>query len=99
MFKESMMLAELIRIIFGAGMFINAALFIPQAVRIIKIKNTEDLSLVTFTGFCLIQASAIAYGYVQHDLYLMFGYGLSLLTCGFVTLLIVFYRKNNLNER
>jgi uncharacterized protein with PQ loop repeat len=87
------MLAEVIRIIFGASMFINAALFIPQAVRILRAKDAKELSFITFGGFCLIQASAVAYGYVQHDYYLMFGYSLSLVTCGFVFLLILFYRK------
>lgn len=86
------MLKQFIQVIFGAGMFINAALFIPQAIRILRTNSTEGLSLITFGGFCLIQASGVAYGYVQHDYYLSFGYALSLLTCGFVTLLITINR-------
>ena len=87
------MLNEFVRIIFGAGMFINAALFIPQVIRILKTKNTQGLSLITFVGFCLIQSSTIAYGYIQKDLLLMVGYALSLFTCGTVCILILIYRN------
>ncbi len=86
------MLKQFIQIIFGAGMYINAALFIPQTIRILRTKSAEGLSLITFGGFCLIQTSGVAYGYIQHDYYLSFGFALSLLTCGFVTLLIIINR-------
>lgn len=88
------MLKEVIHIIFGMAMFINAALFIPQAIKLLRIKQAKDLSLITFGGFCLIQASAVAYGYIQNDLYMAGIYSLSLLTCGFVTFLIFLYWKN-----
>ncbi len=87
------MIAEFIRIVFGLGMFINAALFVPQAIRIVRTKSAEGLSLITFGGFCLIQLSAIAYGYIEHDYYLSLGYALSFVSCGCVTLLILFYRR------
>lgn len=81
-----------IDIIFGAGLIINAFLFIPQAIRIYRLKDAKDLSLITFIGFCLIQTSAIAYGFFHKDYILMYGYAFSLFTCGIVTYLGIYYR-------
>ncbi|MFN7096045.1 MAG: SemiSWEET family sugar transporter [Gammaproteobacteria bacterium] len=78
--------------VFGAGLFINALLFVPQAIRIYKCKESKDLSLITFVGFCLIQLSAIIYGFLHHDYILMYGYMFSLFTCGVVTVLGIYYR-------
>lgn len=85
-------IADLIKSIFGVSMFINAALFIPQALRLLKEKTSSNVSLVTFAGFCLIQIATIAYGYLRADYLLMIGFGLSFITCGFVTILIIYYR-------
>lgn len=82
--------------IFSFGLFINAMLFIPQAIKLIKIKNPYGLSLITFIGFCLTQLSAIMYGIIKHDYVLAIGYGLSLITCGTVTFLLLLYRKNKI---
>lgn len=87
------MVKEIIQVTFGMAMFINAALFIPQAIKILRTKEAKDLSLIMFGGFCLIQASAVAYGYIQHDFYMAGVYSLSLLSCGFVTFLIFLYRN------
>lgn len=94
-----MWLTIIINTIFGVGLFINACLFIPQALRIIRTKCAYDLSLTTFIGFCLTQMAAIAYGYIHNDLILMVGYILSLISCGFVTILIIIYRKGNLASK
>jgi MtN3 and saliva related transmembrane protein len=83
-----------IDLVFGIGLFINAMLFIPQAFRIFQKKESRDLSLTTFIGFCLTQLSAIIYGYLHKDYILMFGYILALITCGSVTMLILFFRLN-----
>lgn len=77
--------------VFGAGLFINALLFIPQAIKLYRTKNSRELSKVTFIGFCFIQLTAIFYGLLHHDWVLVFGYGLSLVTCGWTTVLIIFY--------
>ena len=79
-------------IFFSISMFVNGSLFIPQALKIIKEKRTSELSLIMFAGFCLIQISTVVHGYFQNDLALMVGVGYSLLTCGFVTILIIRYR-------
>lgn len=84
---------KIITFIFGCGLIFNAILFIPQALRIYKTKSSKDLSLITFVGFTLTLLAAVAYGFIQKDNVLIFGYLISLLTCGAVTLLIFIYRR------
>ena len=86
-------LRDIIDIIFAAGLFINALLFVPQATRIFKNKTSENLSLTMFIGFLLIQLAAVLYGFFNNDYLLAFGYMLSVITCGTVTVLIFMYRK------
>lgn len=81
-----------IETVFGLGMFINAILFIPQVIRLLKTHNSNDLSLLTFGGFNFIQIFCILHGYLHQDYIFMFGMALSLLTSGTVTLLIIIFR-------
>ena len=41
--------------LFGMGLFVNAALFIPQAIKLFREKDSKELSLITFLGFNAIQ--------------------------------------------
>ena len=82
---------EMITALFGFGLFVNALLFIPQIMKLHKTKNAQDVSKITFVGFCFMQISAILYGAIHHDMILMAGYGLSLLTCLIATVLIFRY--------
>ena len=87
-------------IFFSLSMFANGTLFIPQAVRIIKQKSANDLSLVLFLGFNVIQLATVIHGYFQQDKALMIGMGYSFLTCATVSMLIIYYRtKKTLNFR
>jgi MtN3 and saliva related transmembrane protein len=52
---------------FGMAMFINAALFLPQVIKLYKTKSTKGLSLITFIGFNIIQLSSILHGYIRKD--------------------------------
>ncbi len=81
-----------VNIIFYLGVFINAALFIPQAVKIFKQRSAKGLSLITFGGYNILQTLAILHGYFHHDLKLMIGMILSLITCGCITFGILYYR-------
>jgi PAS domain S-box-containing protein len=85
--------AHIIEYIFGAALFINAALFIPQALRILKKKSARDTSLVTFLGFFLIQLAITLHAYVKHDYLLLAGYVVSMIACGFVVVVILVYRN------
>jgi MtN3 and saliva related transmembrane protein len=77
---------------FSLGLFINAALFIPQSMRLMKTKDASDVSLITFFGFFLIQFTIIAHGDLVHDTLLAYGTYLSVLTNGHVLYLIIYYR-------
>jgi MtN3 and saliva related transmembrane protein len=77
--------------IFGAGLVINAGLFIPQAIKIWKEKTAKGVSLTTFGGFNILQISGILHGYFNSDPFLMWGMCISFITCGFVTVGILIY--------
>ena len=83
-----------VQIMFGFSVFLNALLFVPQAINILKSKSANNLSLLTFLGFNFIQLFTILHGYLTKDYTLMIGFALSFITCGFVTVLILRYRKN-----
>jgi MtN3 and saliva related transmembrane protein len=90
--KMSGWVQDLVSWLFGISLFVNAVLFFPQIVRLWRQKNSKDVSLMTFGGFCIMQLIAVCYGYFKGDSILVFGYLLSLFSCGLVTFLIVFYR-------
>lgn len=82
---------EIISAIFGAGLIINAALFVPQAWHLWKAKRADGVSIPSFLGFCAIQLVGILDGYYQHDGALMVGMSATLLTCGTATGLAIYY--------
>jgi MtN3 and saliva related transmembrane protein len=92
MHKMPIWIKDIIEIIFSFGLFINALLFLPQAIKLFKIKNSKELSLLTFAGFNVIQLFVVLHGYIVKDYLLVFGYTLSFITCGGVAVLIVWYR-------
>lgn len=77
---------------FILGIFLNASLFIPQIILLYRTKKADNISLPMFLGFNMIQLSTIIHGYMVTDYILMWGYVLSLVSCGIVTLLILHYR-------
>lgn len=82
----------LIELGFSLSLMINAALFIPQIISILKNKSAESLSLITFGGFNIIQLFTFLHGIMAKDYILAFGFGLSIITCGMVTYLIIYYK-------
>lgn len=91
-----MFFAKVIEIFFSLALFINALLFIPQALKIIRNQHADDVSLLTFMGFLAIQLLVIAHGILHHDKLLIIGTGLSLISCGAVVLLIIYFRIKTL---
>jgi MtN3 and saliva related transmembrane protein len=77
---------------FSSSLLVNAALFIPQIITLIKRKSAMDASLLTFAGFNVIQLFTMLHGLLTHDYLLVAGYILSILTCGTVSVLIIYYR-------
>ncbi len=87
---------EVVAVIFGLGLLGNALLFVPQAIAVWRKKSDEGISLITFGGFSILQAIGIVHGTYQRDLSLIIGMAASLLTCGTVTSLTIFYRLRRL---
>jgi MtN3 and saliva related transmembrane protein len=87
---------EIVALIFGLGLGCNALLFVPQALAIWRKKSDEGVSLLTFGGFNILQAIGIVHGHYQGDPSLVYGMAASLLTCGVVTALTIYYRVRRL---
>lgn len=85
---------ETIEFIFGTALFINALLFIPQSIRILKERTAKGVSLFTFLGLLLIQLAIVLHGIIIHDYLLIWGYLVSMATTGTVVALILRYRKS-----
>ena len=89
---------ELFDWLFGLGLGCNALLFVPQVLAVWRKKTDEGISLITFGGFSILQAVGIVHGVNHHDWSLILGMAASLLTCGSVTALTVFYRVRRLRR-
>ena len=79
-------------IFYGAALFVNAFLFLPQAWKIYKNKSAKDASLITFGGFNLIQLLGFINGLHHLDYALIFGQAISMIACGAVTIQIIGYK-------
>jgi len=90
-------------LLYGSALFVNAALFIPQAWKIYTKKTAEEASLITFGGFNIIQILGFINGIYNQDYALIYGQAISVVACGLVTLQIIiyrfkFYRKKDNNK-
>lgn len=83
---------EIVDILYFLMLFLNAIIFVPQAYRLYKTKNSRHLSLITFLGFNILQVLAIINGIIYHDPAQEYGMIPSVFTCGAVVFLIVLYR-------
>ena len=81
-----------VALVFGLGMVVNALLFLPQALAIVRARRAEGVSIVTFLGFNAMQAVGVLHGYLEKDWPLVIGMFASLITCGAVTVLAVMFR-------
>lgn len=90
---------ELITWLFGLGLMGNALLFLPQIIAVWKKKSAEGVSLITFGGFSLLQAVSVIHGLYEHDYAMVYGMGSSLLSCGTLTLLTIYFRLRNLRKQ
>jgi MtN3 and saliva related transmembrane protein len=89
---------DIVTFLFGLGLLGNAALFVPQAIAVWRKKSDEGISLITFGGFSILQVVGIVHGLYEHDWSLIVGMSASLLTCGTVTFLTIFYRIRRLGN-
>lgn len=86
---------EIVALIFGFAMIINACLFIPQSLHLWRTKSSRGISVASFAGFNALQLVGVIHGYFQRDYALLAGMLASLITCGSVTLLAAVYRPAN----
>jgi len=86
---------ETVAFVFGLGMVLNAALFVPQALHLWRTKTAQGVSILSFAGFNALQAVGALHGYFQHDRALMIGMLASLATCGSVTVLAAHYSRKS----
>lgn len=84
---------DIIQLIFAIALFINAALFIPQAIRIYTSKSAQNISLLTFGGFLCIQFATVLHAWIVKDYILLIGFLLSMLTCGSVVFFVLRYQN------
>lgn len=84
---------DIVAVIFGFAMMLNACLFVPQAWHLWRTKSAQGISVLSFAGFNALQAVGVAHGYFQQDYALMTGMFASLLTCGSVTVLAAYYSR------
>ncbi|MCD6044866.1 MAG: Uncharacterized protein K0R48_29 [Gammaproteobacteria bacterium] len=87
-----MIFDKIIESSFTISLVVNAALFIPQIMRILKSKDAKEVSFITFFGFWLIQLATTLHGFLNRDYLLAFGTLASMVTCGTVIWLIILYR-------
>ena len=80
--------------LFAASLFVNALLFIPQAWRLYKQKESKEVSLITFIGFWIGQLLTVCHALIKSDWILFSGYIFALITCGTVIILTIKYRCN-----
>jgi MtN3 and saliva related transmembrane protein len=88
---------QIVAVVFGFGLLCNALLFVPQVIAVWRKKSDEGISLITFGGFSILQIVAITHGVYQHDPSLIVGMAASLLSCGTVAVLTIFYRLRRLS--
>lgn len=86
---------DLSDLLYGIALFINAALFIPQAIKIFLRKDANEISIITFGGFNLIQTLGLINGIYNNDYALIYGQAISLIACGLVTIQIIFFKIKN----
>ena len=88
-------LKDFVNLIFSCSLLLNALLFIPQAIKVLKEKESKNLSLITYIGFLGIQFMTVLHGILINDWLLVGGYIFSMITCGTVILLAIIYRNKN----
>lgn len=93
-----MLWSRIIEFGFSISILVNAILFIPQALILIQTKHAKDISLMTFVGFNIIQLFTLFHGLLVHDYILVIGYFFSIVTCGSVSVLIIYYKYVKTNE-
>lgn len=88
-------LKTVLEFLFGLGILINTAVYIPQAIKLIRAKHAREISLLTFSAFNIFLAIQLVYAYLNHDMHFFLGTLLIFCASILVTILIVYFRIKN----
>lgn len=89
----------IVDLIFDVALFVNAVIYVPQVLKVIRLKEARELSFITFFGICLLQLSMALHGYVHQDYGLMIGMLAAFLVSLVLTFLLVKYRKESCSSK
>lgn len=85
-----------IDILFSLGLLAAGLLMIPQIIKLIRVKNSKDFSLLSYAGFNIFQLGMVLHGVFQHDLALVIGMSLCFILNLSTVVLIVRYRQRRI---
>tara|TARA_B100000989_G_scaffold289588_1_gene261649 strand:- start:74 stop:343 length:270 start_codon:yes stop_codon:yes gene_type:complete len=80
------------------GMFaalLTTLAFIPQVLKVIKLKKTDGLSLTTYIIFTLGVALWLVYGFFKNSISMVLGNGITLILSMIILVYIVIEKKSN----
>jgi uncharacterized protein with PQ loop repeat len=86
------LITYLIRIVYGAAFLWTVLAAFPQISTLRRLKDSRELSLITFLGLNFIQAVTIFHAYFHREWLLLIGMLLFLAVYGYISFLIVYYR-------
>tara|TARA_B100001057_G_scaffold443336_1_gene479368 strand:- start:10 stop:270 length:261 start_codon:yes stop_codon:yes gene_type:complete len=66
--------------------------FVPQVLKVIKLKKTEDLSLSTYVIFTLGVGLWLVYGFLKNSISMILGNGITLILC-FIILMYILKKR------
>ena len=69
--------------------------FVPQVLKVIKLKKTDSLSLSTYVIFTLGVALWLVYGFFKNSISMVLGNGITLILSLIILLYIIKEKKSN----
>jgi len=81
-----------VEVLFAGALVINMFLYVPQIIVLLKTKNSQNISIVTFIGITFSQLFIVLHSILNKDYLLLVGCLGTLVTCGSATALAIYYR-------
>ena len=79
---------NIVDLLFGTALVVNAIVFLPQIIKVLRRKTSHVLSILTLGGWIFLQLTLLFYGIVNRNYLLALSCVFSLLTCIVVVILI-----------
>ena len=84
-----------IEIIGMSAAILTTLAFVPQVLKVIKLKKTDSLSLSTYVIFTLGVALWLVYGFFKNSISMVLGNGITLILSLIILLYIIKEKKSN----